>query len=531
MRFLAYSGVALATCMTSLAGADAVTYAKDVAPILMENCVRCHRPGEVAPMSLLTYEETRPWAKSIRQVVANNEMPPWHADPRYGEWANDISLSESERETLLAWIDQGAQRGAPADLPPPPEFDDDWELGTPDYVVDLPAIELPADGDDIFPTYVVELDLPASQWVEAIEFRPGDRRVVHHVLTMLGDAQMGDSEYDQRNTDRGRGTTELFVVWVAGAQPTVYPEGMGRTLLPNQVMTFMMHYHLCGEATTDRTRVGLHFGEGDMEKRIVTNFGVNLGIVIPPGEPNYTASAYHLFDQDSRILSFMPHMHVRGKSATYTAKYPDGREEILLHVPRYNYNWQWIYYPKDELIVPAGTRVEVTMAYDNSAENEENPDPGATVFYRDETFSEMFVGFMESVAVEGVRPRAEPPLKKLATLLADHPADQSYLNGGLMGLPWGLYLPDDGDGGKYYMTLGSLMFTSDIWDLQWDGDTFEFQSTMVTTGGGGTSMRVEGTRASDGAIEGTVYLGEMEHADNPNTPITTLTFDGKSLAS
>jgi len=508
-----------------------VTYARDVAPILMENCVRCHRPGEVAPMSLLSYEETRPWAKSIRQAIANRDMPPWHADPRYGNWANDISLTNDERQTLLAWIDQGAKRGARADLPKPPRFEDGWELGEPDYVVELPAVDLPADGEDIFPTYVVELDLEQSRWVEAIEFRPGDRRVVHHVLTMLGDAQMGDSSYDVRDTDRGSGTTELFSVWVAGAQPTVYPEGMGRTLTRNQVMTFMMHYHLCGEATTDTTRVGLHFGEGDLEKKITTNFGVNLGILIPPGEANYTETAYHLFDQDSRILSFMPHMHVRGKSATYTARYPDGAEEILLHVPRYDYNWQWIYYPRDELVVPAGTRVEVALTYDNSIKNEQNPDPAATVYYRDETFSEMFVGFMESVPVEGVRARPAPPMEKLRTLLADHPAKESYLNGGLMGLPWGLYLPEDGSAGKYYMTLGSLMFTSNIWDVAWNGDAFSFQSTMVTTGGGGMSMRVEGTRREDGSVEGRIFLGEMEHEADPGAEVIVLPFDGNRIAS
>lgn len=505
-----------------------VTFTEDVAPILMENCVQCHRPGEVAPMSLLTYDETRPWAKSIKKVIANGDMPPWHADPRYGTWANDMRLTDAERETLIAWVDEGVKRGPLADMPPAPEFGDSWKLGEPDYVIELPTIDLPATGDDIFPTYVVELDLGESRWINGVEYRPGDRRVVHHILAFAGDAQMGSSEYDVRTTTRRTmAPPEQFGVWVAGAQPVEYPEGMGRTLQANQIMTFNMHYHLAGEATSDTTRVGLHFGEGELEKRITTNFAVNLGIQIPPGEASYTESAYHLFDQDSRIISFTPHMHVRGKAVTYRALYPDGREETLLEVPRYDYNWQWIYYPAEPIVVPAGTRVAADMTWDNSAENPANPDPSAEVLYRENTFSEMFVGFMESVPVEGVRARPMSPVAKVTELLADHPAEDSYINTGMMGLPWGAYLPKDSGTGKYYLTMGSVMFTSNVWDLEWNGDAFEFKTTMVTTSGGGQSMRVAGRAQPDGSLEGTIFLGEMEHAENPDARVMELSFKGK----
>jgi hypothetical protein len=525
---------ALSSLLTALAvsglasAADPVTFTKDVAPVLAQRCVRCHQPGSVAPMSLLTYEETRPWAKAIRQAIADRLMPPWRPDPAHGKWQNDMSLTQAERDTLVAWVDQGAKRGEGVDAPlvtgPAPE----WELGAPDYVIELPSMKLPASGDDIFPTYVVELKMDADHWIGAVEFAPGDRKVVHHIISFIGDAQMGTSQYDVRTTTRSGGAgAEQFGVWVAGAQPTVYPEGMGRTLSKSEVMTFQMHYHLSGDETTDATRVGLHYGKGEMQKKVTTNFGVNLGIVIPPGDPNYTETAFHLFDQDSRIISFMPHAHVRCKSAKYTAHYPDGRSEILLNVPKYDYNWQWIYRPVSDLIMPAGTRIEVELSYDNSAGNPRNPDPKATLYYREQTLEEMFVGFMESVPVEGVRPKAMPPAQKVATILAAHPTGDSYLNDGLMGLPWGLYMPKNAAAGKWYIAFGPLMFTSNLWNLTWNGDAFSFDSTMVTQGGGGQSMHVEGTQAPTGELAGQIKLGVMENQADPNKKVMSLPFKGK----
>ncbi len=524
LRF-ALSGLLLAS---TAAIADDVTFTKDVAPILAERCVRCHQPGSVAPMSLLTYEETRPWAKSIRQAIADGVMPPWRPDPAHGKWQNDMSLTKEQRDTILAWVDGGARRGPGEDAPlvtgPAPE----WELGEPDYVIELPNLDLPASGEDIFPTYVVELGMDSDHWVSGVEFAPGDRKVVHHILAFIGDAQMGNSEYDKRTTTRQAGPgAEQFGVWVAGAQPTVYPEGMGRTLTKNEVMTFQMHYHLSGEATADATRVGLHFGHGDLQKKVTTNFGVNLGIVIPPNDPDYRETAFHMFDQDTRIISFMPHAHVRCKSAKYTAHYPDGRSEILLNVPQYDYNWQWIYRPVSDLVVPKGTKVEVELAYDNSSGNPRNPDPNATLYYREQTLEEMFVGFMESVPVEGVRPAGMPPVQKVAAILSAHPAEDSYLAGGLMGLPWGLYLPKEGDAGKWYIAFGPLMFTSNLWNLKWNGDAFSFDTTMVTQGGGGESMHVEGTRSAAGELKGTIQFGIMENAVDPAKKIRSVGFTGK----
>lgn len=524
---------ALVLALTPVAGlADELTFTKDVAPILAERCVRCHQPGSVAPMSLLTYEETRPWAKSIRQAIADGAMPPWRPDPAHGTWLNDLSLTPEQRETLIAWVDQGAKRGTGDDKPlltgPAPE----WELGEPDYVIELPTIDLPATGDDIFPTFIVEVGIEADRWINKIEFNPGDAKVLHHILAFLGEAPMGASKYDVRTTTRRGGPgAEQFGVWVAGAPPVVYPEGMGRTLARNQVMTFQMHYHLSGEQTSDTTRIGLHYGDGELQKKVSTNFGVNLGIVIPPGEANYTEMGFHLFDQDSRIVSMMPHAHVRAKAATYTAVYPDGRRDILLNVPAYDYNWQWSYQPAAPLVVPAGTKVEVEITYDNSAANPRNPDPTQTLYYREETLEEMFVGFIESVPVEGVQPRPMPPAQKVATLLAAHPAEDSYLADGLMGLPWGVYMPKNADAGKWYIAMGPVMFTSNLWNLTWEGDAFSFDSTMVTQGGGGQSMHVEGTQLATGELSGTIQFNVLEAAADPDKRVVTLPFKGKSATS
>ncbi|MEK7793782.1 MAG: thiol-disulfide isomerase, partial [Candidatus Hydrogenedentota bacterium] len=374
---------------------DALTYAKDVAPILFDNCVRCHRSGEVAPMSLLTYDEVRPFAKAMKEKVVKGDMPPWKVDPKYGVFANDMRLTKGQIETIAAWVDDGAPRGNPADMPPAPVFGEGWQLGEPDYVVELPEQIVPAAMEDLFPNRFAMVDLPEARWVRAIEFMPGDKRVVHHVLSFLGDLRMSSGSDDvEEAQQRGGGQAEIFLVYVAGSQATVYPEGMGRKLTKKQPMTFNMHYHACGEDTKDVTKLGLYFGEGDLKKSISTTFAVNLGLKIPPGEANYEKTAMYLFDADSRIVSFLPHMHMRGKSMMYRAIYPDGREETLLNVPQYDYNWQWIYYPKEPVSVPAGTRVVVTAAYDNSEANTANPDPKRTVYYRDPTFEEMFVGFM-----------------------------------------------------------------------------------------------------------------------------------------
>ncbi len=490
------------------ASAAPVTFSRDIAPILMSNCVRCHRPGEVAPMPLRTYEETRPWAKSIRKSVVERAMPPWHPDPAYGHFSNDMALTDAEINTIRTWVEQGAPEGDPADMPPQPEFSTGWQLGEPDYIVEFDEVQVPAEGDDMFIDLQVQLDLPEERWIKAIEFLPGEKSVVHHIIGVLGDFGMsgGDLASAMRPRPAGVDPPEIFSVWVAGAQPTVYPEGMGRIVAPDQLISLNAHYHPSGEAKTDRTRIGLHFGTADLKKSITTNFGVNTGFLIPPGAADHRVEAFHIFDQDSRIVSFMPHMHVRGKDISYEIVYPDGRRETALSVPKYDYNWQWIYYPVEPIAVPRGTRVEAVGHFDNSSGNPSNPDPTIGVTYRGETFDEMFVAFMEFIVDDGVSPAPPPAAEKVRQLLAAHPSEDCY-EIRLAFNPMGLYLPPDGDG-MLYIVAGSVMFTSTLRDVVWTGDSFTARTAIPTPTGSGVATLVEGTIGAGGEIRGKVYMDD-----------------------
>ncbi len=516
--------------------ADTPTFSKDIAPIFFKRCATCHRPGEVAPMSLLSYEETRPWVKSIRKAVAQRVMPPWGANPKVGHFSNDLGLTDAEIKLIGDWADAGAPEGDRAALPAAPELQTGWKLGEPDYVVELGDFQVPADGNDLFPTVRVAVALPEDRWIRAIEFSPGDKRVVHHILAILGDFSMnGTQTFNQQSVAEAMRRTasaeapEIFQVWVAGAQPTVYPEGMGRILKRDQVITVNLHYHPNGKATTDRSKIGLYFGKGEMQKRITTNFAVNTGFLIPPGAPNHEVKAFHQFDQDSRIISFMPHMHVRGKDMRYELVKPDGQREVLLDVPRYNYNWQWIYYPVEAIRAPKGSRVEVVAHYDNSKNNPNNPDATQTIVYRDATLQEMFVAFMEFIVDDGVAPAPAPPAQKIARLLSAHPSQDAY-QANLVFAPFGLYVPQQGEG-TLYLLAGSVMFTSTLRDVAWsdapEGKRFTVNTSIPTPTGGGVSAAISGVVATGGELAGRMELGvEEAKADPQHNQVVSFPFKG-----
>ena len=233
------------------------TFARDVAPILYSKCVTCHRAGEVAPMSLLTYEETRPWARAIKEKVLLREMPPWFADPKYGTFANDPRLTDKEIKTIITWVDSGAQRGEVKDMPKPPQFTEGWQLGEPDLIVELPEMQIPATSRDYFPTPTVALNLTEDHWIRAVEIRPSNREVTHHsvIFSTAGNAFSGNGLFD------------VLAVWSVGTPPTVYPEGTGRWVRRGQILRTNLHYHPNGRPQVDRTRVGLYFGKGRAEER------------------------------------------------------------------------------------------------------------------------------------------------------------------------------------------------------------------------------------------------------------------------
>jgi hypothetical protein len=371
----------------STASEAKVTFTKDVAPILYARCAECHRPGEIAPMSLLTYQEARPWAKSIRERVAERSMPPWSADPKYGHWANDPSLSQKEIDAIVAWVNAGAPKGDDRDLPPAPKFTDGWTIGQPDVVFEMQEeYTVPADGTVPYLYFTIPTNFTEDKWIQAMEIRPGNRSVVHHVIAFTTDA--GSRGIRGEGEARGQ---------LGGITPNktgvTFAPGNARLIKKGSNIVFQMHYTTNGQVSKDRTRIGLVFAKEPAKKMLVTGNAINTRFAIPAGDPNYEVRASKTFNEDVAITSFMPHMHVRGKDFTYTAVYPDGRSEILLNVPKYDFNWQHTYIPKAPIILPKGSRLDCVAHFDNSAKNRFNPDPAKEVRWGDQTWEEMMIGW------------------------------------------------------------------------------------------------------------------------------------------
>lgn len=498
------------------AGAE-VTFARDVAPIFFEHCASCHRPGDVAPMSLLTYEDARPWAKSIANQVKQRTMPPWSGNSDKRHWSNDISLSDEQIATVVKWVEEGARQGNPAETPAAPTFPSSWTLGEPDYVIELSEVAVPADGDDLFPEEWITINIDEPKWVQAIEFLPGDRRVAHHFLSTVNNASSGGTP----GAANPGGQAAVLCVWTAGMPPYKFPEGNGRVIQPGARVLMNSHYHPMGEATTDKSRIGLYFGEGELKKEVFTLTVANTGIRIPAGDANHEEKAFHSFDRDMQILAFSPHMHVRGKAMRYDLTYPDGTKETLLDVPKYNYNWQWLYYPTEPIDVPAGSRLDVTATWDNSAGNPSNPDPSKEIIYRGNTFNEMFVGFVEAREVHNVRETPLPIRDKVMSLLAQHPAEDSYYLGGF--LPIGLYLPKEGEGWMYVVN-GSVMFTISLEDFKWEGNKLTVRTELPTQDASATTTLIEAELTPEGKLKGLLQYG----TDRKNT--LKLPINGEALA-
>lgn len=478
-----------------------VTFTSDVAPILFENCLTCHRPGEVAPMSLSTFEEARPWAKSIKEKVASRAMPPWFANPEHGTFANDASLTDDEIATIVAWVDQGAKRGDPSAMPELPEFTSGWQLGEPDFIVDLPEVKIPAEGDDYFPDLELTMDIPEKRWVRAVEVRPGNREVAHHIVLFSTGGGMGDN-----------GFFDVLAVWAVGTPPTEFPEGMGRWVYPGQRITTNMHYHPSGQAATDQSRIGLYFGEGGLKKEINAALAGTMTFNVPAGAPNHPVSASYIVDQDIRVVSYFPHMHLRGKSMRLTAAYPDGRSEVLLDVPEYSFDWQLFYYPEEPYFMPAGTRVDILAHFDNSAENPNNPDPTRDVGFGLQSTDEMMFGMFEFIAEDGVSPKPVSDETRIQALLDSLPSDayDVKFKVGNHDIPTCLHLPRTGTG-TWYIPFRRQLLNLTVQDLEWQGNNYSF-AIRIQLGGLGGTFRVSGSVDGQGNISGKFALGEAGNA-------------------
>jgi mono/diheme cytochrome c family protein len=371
-----------------------VTYSGQVARILQDNCQVCHHPGTAAPFSLLTYQDAVKWGDTIREAVTEKRMPPWHADPHYGAFSNDRRLKKEAYDTLLAWLDGGREQGDPKDLPPARTYAAGWVIGKPDVVFELPAEQsIPAKGVMPYQFFITPTNFKEDVWVQAAEARPGNRGVVHHIIVSFRDPKAKDRP-------GGRGLGDGMIVGTApGDMPLILPPGVARKVPAGSELVWQMHYTPNGKEAKDRSQVGLIFYKGkEPPRRNAQTIGISNGnFAIPPKAPNYLVESDWTVPRDTLLLSFMPHMHLRGKDFEYKVLYPDGRSEVLLSVPRYDFNWQTMYRVTRPLHLPKGTRIHCTAHYDNSAANPANPDPTKQVYWGDQTWEEMMIGWVDFV--------------------------------------------------------------------------------------------------------------------------------------
>jgi hypothetical protein len=389
-----------------LALAATPTFTRDVAPVFYKHCVECHRATGMAPMPLMTYEDARPWARAVKQKVVAREMPPWGADPTIGTFANDSSLKQSDIDTIAAWVDGGAPQGNPADLPPAPKFADGWTIGQPDYVFTMQRpFNVPADGTVPYMYVTIPTNLKEDVWIRGVELKPTDRRVVHHIITTLveGDGKPPDPNprltREPNRKEIGGGLGGL----VPGRLYSLYEDGVARKIPAGADIVLQMHYTTIGQPVTDQTQIGIVVSKEPPTKRREEGGGAipNMGFVIPPGDPNYEVGGKITFDRDVYLSSLYPHMHVRGKDASYSIIYPDGKEEVVLRVPKYDFNWQLSYKLAEPKFMPKGSTLKVTMHYDNSRANRYNPDPTAEVRWGEQTWEEMMLGYYSTIELPG----------------------------------------------------------------------------------------------------------------------------------
>jgi hypothetical protein len=447
--------VAVAASMGVVGDADAKrgvpTFAKDVAPIIFNKCGVCHRAGEAVPMTLLSYEEVRPWARAIKEEVLDRTMPPWFADPAVSlKFRNDRRLSQEEINTIAAWVDGGSPKGSDADLPPVPKFTPGWTEGEPDLVIPMPVeFEVPAEGELPMQNFYVPVPFKEDRFIEAVELRPGNPAVVHHSIanvTRLPEgskivngraikAESGDKPAgtEARRNDGLREGNEVFqsqdsfvragafklVGQAPGKGYERHRRGIAKRVSPGMYFQFNMHYQPTGRVEKDRSMLGLWFSKAPVTHEVLTK-GVNDIIIIggkeinevrmvngrevrararipniPPYAENWEIIGHTPIKENITIYAFAPHMHLRGKDIKYILQWPDGRQQVLLNVPRFDFNWQLHYELEEPLKVPAGSKMIAIAHYDNSLKNRYNPAPQKEVFWAEQSWDEMFIPWFE----------------------------------------------------------------------------------------------------------------------------------------
>lgn len=388
------------------AGATArVTYHRDVEPILQERCQSCHRPGQVAPFTLLSYADARKWCAEIKQFTGSRQMPPWKAEPGHGDFLASRRLSDTEVRTLSEWVDTGAVEGSAKDAPAPRQWTDGWMLGKPDLVLTMPeAYHVAATGADDFRCFVLPTGLTEDREVTAVEIRPGNPRVVHHVLNFIdlsGKGRELDAKDPLPGYSSGPGGIGFFPSgsmggWAPGNMPRYLPDGVGRHLPKGSDIVAQIHYHKTGKPETDRTSIGLYFARKPVTKQVRVLPLTNLGINLPPGEAHIPVTASMTVAADAHALTITPHMHLLGNELKVTATFPDGQKQDLVWVKNWDYRWQDSYTYREAVPLPKGTRLDLTAYYDNSTANPLNPNnPPKRVTFGEQTTDEMCFAFIE----------------------------------------------------------------------------------------------------------------------------------------
>lgn len=385
------------------------SFYRDVLPILQDHCQECHREGSIAPMPLLTYEQTRSWSAATKQAVQSKQMPPWFADPRYGKFSNDPSLSAQQIATIAAWVDAGAPAGSPKDAPTPRHWTNGWNIPEPDKVVRMPLpVKLPATGEVEYTYEIVPTGFTEDKWVQMSEIRPISREHVHHAVVYvrppnskwMRSAPVGvpftpSSFADASERAQAHATTsDMLLVYAPGSQPDRWPDGMAKFIPAGSDLVFQMHYTTNGKAASDQTSVGMVFAKHKPAQRVLTLQLTNDTFIIPPRESDYRVDVFGTLPNDATLLSFFPHMHLRGKRFEYNILHPDGRVETLLRV-NYHFHWQLSYRLAQPLFLKAGTKLQAVAWFDNSDENPHNPNPNVPVRWGGQTYEEMMVGFFD----------------------------------------------------------------------------------------------------------------------------------------
>lgn len=408
-----------------------VTYSKQVARIFQDHCVECHRSGRIGPFAMTSYDEIVGWGEMIREVVNEGRMPPWHANPQFGKFANDLRLTDEQKKQIVTWVENGCPEGNPSDLPAPKQFTEGWTIGEPDQIVYMSEepIDVPAEGVIDYYHLVVDPGWKEDKWVKATEAKPGSLETVHHILVFVappdaggglqgllrrgGGGERGGQGGGRRGEGGGRGGRpggigggNLIAGYAPGATPMISSDGStAMHIKAGSKLIFQMHYTPNGTPTKDRSYVGFKFANPDEVKYVARSTSVvNTFFTIPPGDSNYEATASGTFEADTLLLNLTPHMHMRGKSFRYEAIYPDGKQEVLLDVPAYDFNWQTTYDFAEPKMMPKGTKLVCTAHWDNSEDNLSNPDPSIAVRWGDQSFEEMMIGFYVEVFPKGKVP-------------------------------------------------------------------------------------------------------------------------------